>query len=67
MKENEIRKELLATELELLLRNMTDSFFNWKNQCGHRGWYDIPKKSVRSFFEDYVITSAKKAIEIYRQ
>lgn len=65
MKENEMRKELLATELELLLRNMTDSFFEWKNKCGHGGWYNIPKESVRNFFEDYVISSAKKAIEIY--
>lgn len=66
MEENEIRKELLAKELELLLIKMSDKFFEWKNNCGISGWYNMPKQDAKNFFQDYIVSSAKKAIEIYR-
>lgn len=61
------KKEALANELELLIRDMNDAFVEWRSLCGRDGWYSMPTKSSKEFFKQYIISAAKKAINKYKQ
>lgn len=60
--EKKIRKELLANQLELLIREMMDDYTEWRSKCGHFGWYNIPDEWMKKFFTRYIIDAAKKSI-----